>query len=157
MHSLLRPDSRDALRRRLARLEPTTPARWGRFTAPRMLAHAIQSLRMMTGELAVPTEQVPWLVRHAPLRQLLIYVLPFPKGLPTSAALLTRPAAEPASLSPAAWQAERQELGRVLDAIGARPPGTAWPAHPAFGPMSGRDWGALQYRHLDHHFRQFGL
>ena len=101
-HSLLDARARDALRVRAARLQPTTPARWGRFTAPHMLAHAIQSLRMMTGELAVPVE-------------------------------------------------------RVLHTIGARERGAAWPTHPAFGPTSGRESGVLQYRHLDHHFRQFGL
>jgi hypothetical protein len=156
MHSLLDARARDALRLRAARLQPETPARWGRFTAPQMLAHAIQSLRMMTGELAVPVERVPWPVRRAPLRQLLIYVLPFPKGLPTSRALLARPAADPAA-SPAAWAEEHRELERVLHTIGARDPASAWPEHPAFGRMTGRDWGVLQYRHLDHHFRQFGL
>jgi hypothetical protein len=26
-----------------------------------------------------------------------------------------------------------------------------------FGRISGRSWGALQYKHLDHHLRQFGV
>jgi hypothetical protein len=33
----------------------------------------------------------------------------------------------------------------------------AAPEHPAFGRLSGRAWGALVYRHMDHHLRQFGL
>ena len=157
MRSLLTREWRESIRERAAGLRPETGARWGRFTAPQMLAHAIQSLRMMTGELAVPVERVPWVVRHAPLRQLLIYVLPFPKGLPTSAALLSRPAAEPSVISAAVWAAEQRELARVLEAIGARAAEGGWPEHPAFGPMDGRDWGVLQYRHIDHHLRQFGL
>jgi len=157
MPSLLQPDAREVLRRRAARLAPTTTARWGQFTAPRMLAHVIQSLRMMTGELPVAVEPTPWLVRHAPLRQLLIYVLPFPKGLATSPELLARPSVQPGEISPAAWAEEQRELGAVLDAIGVMASADAWPAHPAFGPMSGREWGALQYRHLEHHFRQFGV
>ncbi|HEX3158688.1 MAG TPA: DUF1569 domain-containing protein [Gemmatimonadaceae bacterium] len=157
MPSLLQPDAREVLRRRAARLTPTTAARWGQFTAPRMLAHVIQSLRMMTGELPVAVEPTPWLVRHAPLRQLLIYVLPFPRGLATSPELLARPSAQPAEISPAAWAEEQREFGRVLDAIGARASADAWPEHPAFGRMSGRDWGVLQYRHLEHHFRQFAI
>ncbi len=28
--------------------------------------------------------------------------------------------------------------------------------HPAFGQLSGKAWGRLVYRHLDHHLRQFG-
>jgi len=157
MHSLLNAASRDAIRERAARLQPDAPARWGRFTAPQMLSHAIQSLRMMTGELAVAGAPVPWVVRHAPLRHLLIYVLPFPKGLPTSPELLARPAADPASMSPARWADEQQELARALERIEARASATDWPAHPAFGAMTGRDWGVLQDRHLAHHFAQFGV
>jgi hypothetical protein len=157
MRSLLKPRWRESIRERAAGLRPESSARWGRFTAPQMLAHAIQSLRMMTGELPVPAERVPWVVRHAPLRQLLIYVLPFPKGLPTSAALLSRPAAEPSTISAVAWAEEQRELAHVLETIGARAAGGGWPEHPASGPMDGRDWGVLQYRHIDHHLRQFGL
>lgn len=29
--------------------------------------------------------------------------------------------------------------------------------HPFFGKMTGEDWGHLMYKHLDHHFRQFGV
>jgi len=29
--------------------------------------------------------------------------------------------------------------------------------HPAFGPMTRREWMTWGYRHADHHFRQFGI
>lgn len=29
--------------------------------------------------------------------------------------------------------------------------------HPFFGTMTDEEWGILQYKHLDHHLRQFGL
>jgi hypothetical protein len=32
-----------------------------------------------------------------------------------------------------------------------------WPPHPAFGTMNRRSWGVLGYRHVAHHFRQFGV
>lgn len=32
-----------------------------------------------------------------------------------------------------------------------------WPEHPAFGKLSTKDWGVLVYRHIDHHFKQFGV
>jgi hypothetical protein len=28
--------------------------------------------------------------------------------------------------------------------------------HSFFGRMSGAEWGVMQYKHLDHHLRQFG-
>jgi hypothetical protein len=28
--------------------------------------------------------------------------------------------------------------------------------HGFFGPLSGAEWGVSQYKHVDHHLRQFG-
>lgn len=105
----------------------------------------------------MPAEPSNWLVRHAPLKPLLIYVLPFPKGLPTSPVLLERAAGEPSEFSEAEWQGELRAFADLLDRIGLKSTERVWPTHAAFGSLSGREWGVLQYRHLDHHFRQFGL
>lgn len=103
----------------------------------------------------MPAEKTPWVVRHFPLKHLLIYVLPFPKGLPTSRVLLAR---KPVAATAAdAWQTEVGELERVLGRIGGMDPRGDWPSHAAFGKLTGRDWGVLQYRHIDHHLRQFGV
>ena len=73
----------------------------------------------------------PWVMRHAPLRQLLIYVLPFPKGLPTAPELLERTAASD-GVSPTEWSDElrafEHALGRIPDVARTG----RWPAHPAF-------------------------
>jgi len=155
MSSLLEEAVRDELRHRLERLRPETPARWGKFTAPQMLAHAIQSLGMMTGDVNVESKPVPWVVGHAPLKHLLIYVIPFPKGLPTAPELLARPCVD--GVSAESWTGERSAFATALDRISAVDKRGAWPPHPAFGTLTGPQWGTLQYRHLDHHFRQFGI
>jgi len=150
MASLLQPSDRAALTARLQRLRPDTPGQWGRLTAPGMVAHVTSSLRMMTGDLPVVPAPTPWLVRHAPVRHLLIYALPFPKGLPTSPELLPAPEQRE-------WADALRAFDAALNTIGTRPSAGPWPHHPAFGAMSGREWGVLQYRHLSHHFRQFGV
>ena len=121
-----------------------------------MLAQVIQSVGMMTGDVTVADAPIPWVMRHAPLRQLLIYVLPFPKGLPTAPELLERTAASD-GVSPTEWSDElrafEHALGRIPDVARTG----RWPAHPAFGPLSGHQSAALQRRHLEHHFRQFAV
>jgi hypothetical protein len=156
MQSLLTTECRELLWQRTRSLRPDTPARWGQFTAPRMLAHMIQSLRMTSGHLAIPPEPAPWLLSHAPLKHLLIYVVPFPRGMSTFPELLAREVADEQSLSADAWNDEQQVFRDSLDAVGAMDPAGAWPDHGAFGPLTGRQWGVLQFRHLDHHLRQFG-
>jgi hypothetical protein len=142
-------DCRLELCDRVERLAPDAPARWGKFTAPKMLAHVVDGLRMALGELEVAPKNLP--LRYTPVKQLVIYWLPFPKGAPTAPELLSRVVAAEG------WTGEvgafRDAVGRFAAAAG-RP---SWPDHPAFGRLSERDWGVLVYRHVDHHFTQFGV
>lgn len=132
---------------RIGSLTPTSSPRWGRMAAPEMLAHLTQSMRMATGELPVRSKKV--FLRHLPIKQLVIYLLPFPKGLPTAPELLAR--------RPAIWAAEIAALRDAVDAFAERSRTDPWPDHPVFGAMSAEDWSVLQYRHADHHLRQFGV
>jgi len=147
MRSLYREELRGELKERLGRITPDTRPRWGRFDAPKMVVHCSDALRMALGRIPAKRKQVP--IRYPPLKQLFVYVLPWPKGAPTAAELLER--------APADWDAEIATLLELLDAAGSVPRDFEWPEHPAFGRMSRRAWGVLGYRHLDHHFRQFGV
>jgi hypothetical protein len=138
-------DARE-IRQRVASLRPDSAALWGKFNAPQMVCHLTDSARMAMGELAVPSKHLP--IRYFPLKQLILYVLPFPKGAPTAPALISRMAAE--------WGGEVTELERAIDRFCTQPSRANWPDHPAFGPLSRDAWGVLVYRHTDHHLRQFG-
>jgi hypothetical protein len=48
-------------------------------------------------------------------------------------------------------------LRHLLHAAAARGAAAEWATHPAFGAISGKDYGTLIYRHFDHHLRQFGV
>jgi hypothetical protein len=146
MKSIWKPDVRRELRDRVERLTPQHAAKWGRMTAAEMVAHLNDALRMASGELAVAPKKVP--LRFPPLKQLGIYWAPIPRNLPTIPELIAR--------RPGDWMIEIADLSRQLDSVARRGPGDMAPAHPAFGSMSGKAWGALVYRHMDHHLRQFG-
>jgi hypothetical protein len=117
------------------------------MNAPRMVAHLADALKMALGELQVAPKQTP--LRFPGIKQLVIYVLPWPPGAPTAPELLAR--------APAAWNGEVVTLSALLERFAERTASGSWPSHPAFGSMSGRAWGVLVYRHCDHHFRQFGV
>lgn len=84
---------RDDLHRRLKALTPDRKPGWGNFTAPKMVCHLTDGLRMTLGDLAVKPKRTP--LRFPVIKQLVVYVLPFPKGVPTAPELLAR--------APAAW------------------------------------------------------
>jgi hypothetical protein len=145
--TLWEPETRRTLQQRMARLTPAHPAKWGRMSAPQMVSHLIENMRMATGELAVAGR--PGLLRYSPIKQLVIYYAPFPKGVPTAPELIAR--------SPKEWTDDVQQPNVLIDRFLARNVSGAWPEHPAFGAMSGRAWGVLACRHIDHHLRQFGV
>ena len=135
------------VKRRLDSLTPMTAPQWGRFDAPGMVAHLTDCLRMASGELPVAGKKLP--IRFTPLKQLIIYVLPFPKSAPTAPELIAR--------RPVDWHGELEDLRGELDALVKRGRSGPFVPHPAFGELTGATWGVLIYKHMDHHLRQFGV
>ncbi len=147
MKSIWQEDARRELNDRVGALAWDRRAEWGRFTAPKMVCHLAESLKMAIGDLKVAPKKSP--IRYPPLKQLIIYVAPFPKGVPTAPELLAR--------APKDWRSDVQDVQALLARAGSSRTTDAWPEHPAFGKLSTRAWGVLIYRHMDHHLRQFGV
>ena len=59
--------------------------------------------------------------------------------------------------TPAEWKNDCATLRDLIDEFGQRSPSDAWPRSLVFGRISGRTWGVLQYKHCDHHLKQFGV
>jgi len=140
-------EARDAALARIDRLTDATKPAWGKMTADRMLAHLAESMKMATGELRCESKKLP--IRYFPLKQLIIYVLPFPKGSPTAPELLAGAQTSVDKL--------QREIRQLMTKFAARHDARDWPEHPAFGKLSTRAWGVLTAKHFDHHLRQFGV
>lgn len=147
MKSLFNPRDHRELQDRVQRLRTNQTPQWGRMSTVQMVAHLADSLRMASGELEVAPKKVPF--RYSPLKQFVLYVLPIPKGLPTSPELIAR--------KPGDFTAEVADLRDQLNGLVQRGAEALAPEHPAFGNLSARQWGVLIYRHMDHHLRQFGV
>jgi hypothetical protein len=147
MNSLWHEPDRTSLLERVRCLTPSHKARWGRMTPERMIVHLADAFRMALGELHVKPHWHP--VRYPPFRQLMIYWVPMPKNVPTAPELVSR---DPRDLGTEVADLEAM-IGRFAGTAGSH----AWADHPLFGPLTSRDWGVLMYRHIDHHFRQFGI
>jgi hypothetical protein len=137
--------------RRLKKVRPDSPRRWGRMTSHQMICHLIDSFRMMAAERDVsdatgPVQQtiVKWFALYLPL--------PWPAGI------MTRPEIdqELGGSPPVEFAADIDELVRRVERVAAAGSSIRGAAHPIFGPMSSADWLRWSYRHLDHHLRQFG-
>ncbi|HYU80628.1 MAG TPA: DUF1569 domain-containing protein [Vicinamibacterales bacterium] len=140
--------AREEICGRVDRLRADSAPQWGKFNAAGMLAHLNDAMRMATGDLPVEPKATPF--RYWPIKQLIIYVVPFPQGAPTAPELLARTDA-------ARFEDEKGAFRKVVDQLVAKAAGDTWPEHPAFGRLTHRAWGVLEYKHADHHLRQFGV
>jgi hypothetical protein len=140
--------TRSGILARVGRVESGVKPQWGKMNAEQMLAHLHQALQMAVGELSTKPKKLP--IRYFPLKQLIIYLVPFPKGAPTAPELI--PGANAGTV-----EENKQRLAQSMAAFATRANATNWPEHPAFGHLTTRAWGVLVYRHMDHHLRQFGV
>ena len=114
---------------------------------PKMVAHVSDQLRMDMGEIASAPQSRVLSVR--PAAWLMIYVIPWPHG--------AKGPREAFTTSPAEWQHDVEALKVLVDRLPQWEPPGDWPVHPLFGPLTRRDWGAVSYKHFDHHLRQFAV
>ena len=147
MKSMFNDTDRGSMLARIDRVASGAAPRWGKMNAEQMLAHLVESLRMANGEISPRPKKLP--IRYFPLKQLIIYWLPFPKGAPTAPELLPK---ESGTI-----ERGKSELARLMRDFSQRAKQTQWPEHPAFGKLTTQAWGVLTYRHFDHHLRQFGV
>jgi hypothetical protein len=140
--------TREEICRRVDRLSADATPQWGRFNAAQMLAHLNDAMRLAIGELRVEPKQTP--LRRPLIKQLVIYVAPWPHGAPTAPELLAR-------CDHASFAEEQPAFREIARRLAAKPTTETWPKHPAFGALTHRAWGVLEYRHCDHHLRQFSV
>jgi hypothetical protein len=147
MRSILNENDRAEIIRRLNSLSVSSARRWGSLDVAGMLQHLRRSAQMTLGELQVSSKSKRAL-QMFPLKHLILYVIPFPKGAPTA------PELKP--VNAVSFEEERSALLGMLERIGSGPREGTGPAHPLFGPLSWQEWGVATYKHADHHLKQFG-
>lgn len=132
------------LLQRIDRLGPESVRRWGTMTLPKMVRHIADQMRAALGELECANTSS--LFTRTVVRWVALWG-PWPKGAPSSPDMLKG--------VPAGFEDDIAEVKELLQRAAATPSADPWPAHPAFGRMSGALWKHLIHRHLDHHLRQF--
>lgn len=148
MPTLFDPDSRARILERIAGLNPDAPARWGRLTADRMVVHLVDGLKIAFGESEsefrpgfLSTRLGRWMVIDAPI--------PWPKGKVDAPEVFFRTAPS------ADFERDRATLHAYIERF-ARGREQTWGRSPLLGRLGPEQWARLNWRHVDHHLRQFG-
>jgi hypothetical protein len=149
MSTLAQADAVAQCCERLERLDPNAQGRWGRMNVHQMICHLNDSFKVAAGgrtvsraPVPIPRSWIKWMALRSPL--------PWAHNLPTRPEIAQGRGGTP----PLDWARDREELHGLIISFPKR---KDFGVHPVFGPMSYGDWQIWGYRHVDHHFRQFGV
>ncbi|OSZ81077.1 hypothetical protein CAP36_07525 [Chitinophagaceae bacterium IBVUCB2] len=150
MKNLFHSKVKEEILSRIDKLTPTAKANWGKMNVNQNLRHISMSFEIATGKLDPTPVKVP----------------PIPKWLFKLILLNAKPPKEKAetfeetnmvanNINPADFEEERKNLKRVIeDFVNSD---SLVPVNKIAGKFKKDDWGKLNYNHIDHHLRQFGV
>lgn len=149
MKSLFNPSESQNIVQRIGRLTPDSKPAWGKMNVAQMLAHCQWPLGIAMGEKSVKRVLVGILFGGFARKQL-VKPEPFKRGLPTAKEFVVTDLRD--------FENERSKLIAMVEKFSSGgPQGLTEDPHPFFGRMTEQEWDILQWKHLDHHLRQFGV
>ena len=149
MANLFEPQTKQTMMERLSRLTPQASRQWGKMEPAQMLAHCTAAMQVATGEL--PRKRPFFFKLIAPFarKSFLSEDKPFGKNSPTDPVFVVSDSRD--------FAKEKERLTATVERFFGGGPATAGRhEHSFLGRITGEQWGIVMYKHLDHHFRQFG-
>ena len=137
----------DELSSRLNNLNKDTVATWGKMNVGQMLHHCQMPLNIILEKEDYGVKP-NWLINLLFKKTMYSDKL-WRKNLPTAKGFAIRDERD--------FETEKQAISNLIDELNTQRNRNDWNPHPAFGKMTKEQWGKMQYKHLDHHFRQFGI
>jgi hypothetical protein len=137
------------IKTRLEALRPDSSRQWGTMDVAQMVAHCSAGMQLASGELRPPRKAMGRLIGGIIKPMALGDDKPMRKNSPTAEGLIVQDERD--------LELERERLRGLIDQFVADGPAgcTTYP-HSFFGRLTPDEWSVLIYKHLDHHFRQFG-
>jgi hypothetical protein len=138
------------LSERLDKLSQNRKPDWGKMNASQMLAHLNVMFELGLEEKHQPPNALLRFMLRAFVKNKVIGDKPYAKGSRTAPEMLIR--------HQPSFQAEKKRLTNYLVSLGEK--GSTYfeqRAHLSFGKLSATEWSNLFYKHIDHHFKQFGI
>lgn len=147
MNDLLDAGEADALINRINSLSPGTPAEWGKMNVAQALAHCVPPLEIAIGDRTMKRGLIGMLFGGM-ARKKLLKDTPFDRNMPTAPSFKVTDSRE--------LDLEKERVtGLVKRLSEAGRSGLEGKVHPFFGALTPEEWSHLQWKHLDHHLRQF--
>lgn len=147
MKSLLNDDGYQEIKQRLGQITEETERLWGKMEVGQMLWHCQYPLKLAIENKKNETKG-NWFIRTF-FKKSLYSDKAFRKNLPTDPRIKAKESKD--------FTAELGRLNTLVDEFYGLKEREIWYPHPIFGEFTADQWGRLEYKHLDHHLRQFGV
>lgn len=133
---------------RINLLTPNTKALWGKMTVDQMLSHCIAPIDVGLGNIELKIS-FPMRILGRMMKKLWLDSPEFKKNSPTAPQFIRKETYD--------FDATKSELTQKVQKLGEGFQVIQIKTHPFWGKLSEADWNNLQWKHLDHHLRQFGV
>ncbi|MBT8291153.1 MAG: DUF1569 domain-containing protein [Muriicola sp.] len=147
MKSLFESEAYGEILSRLDQLKASDSGLWGKMTVGQMVWHCQVPLKVAVSNK--PNSKKGNLLVRWFFKKSLYNDRPWRKNLPTSPFAKTTEAKD--------FTTEREKLRALITEFHQLNNRKTWSPHPLFGRLTHEQWGMMQYKHLDHHLRQFGV
>ncbi|MGX1929856.1 DUF1569 domain-containing protein [Flagellimonas sp. 2504JD4-2] len=149
MKSLFDTESHSEILNRINNLNGSSKGLWGKMEVGQMLFHCQFPLNLALGRYEMK--------KPNPIMKLIFKS--FKKGLYDDTVWKPNlPTAKPFKVvDNKDFEHEKAKLVVAVNDFHQEKNKDEWDPHPAFGHFTHEQWGKMQYKHLDHHLRQFGV
>lgn len=145
MKSLFEENAYTEIRNRLSALTKNHERQWGKMSHAQMLHHCQLPLHVLLEKKDYGLKP-NWFAKTF-FKKAMYSDKPWRKNLPTMPQFKETESRD--------FVQEKEKLETLLDEFSNERHRETWQEHPTFGKLTKEQWGKMQYKHLDHHFRQF--
>jgi hypothetical protein len=149
--NLLQLEAKEEIISRIDKLTPESLRQWGKMNVHQSLRHLADGITMAYGDIVSKSKSPGWLVQK--LMRFVIFNTDM--GAPKGKAI-TFPELDMVerNIQPDDFNAEKSRLVELIKSFPAKP---TYPTSTMLGPMTKENWARLNYGHIDHHLKQFGV
>jgi hypothetical protein len=145
MKSLFETEAYTEILRRLDNFHSDAERQWGKMSTAQMLHHCQAPLHILLQSKDYNLKP-NWIAKTF-FKKAMYSDRPWRKNLPTMSAFREKEERN--------FEEEKKELISLLKDLDTARSRSSWSPHPVFGHLTKDQWGKMQYKHLDHHLRQF--
>lgn len=147
--SMFEAGVKDEILQRLEKLSPTTQAKWGKMNVAQMLAHLTMVLKLAASTKPMKRTWIGFLIGGF-FKGQLYNDKPFRQNLPTAPNFKM--------VAQKDFEAEKEAVRSLIIRIAENgEQALVGKVHPIFGNLTPEQWGISQWKHINHHFEQFGV